>query len=75
MRQLFNSSKAMVDVYRSKDWETYTFSAERTDGVNTDYLRCHFPSGLAPAEKIQVLSKALQDLVLSMRPNTAGGVA
>lgn len=54
-----------VKVNLGREWDTYAFPAEREDGAMMDYFRCHFPACLSGTQKIQVLTKVIQDLILS----------
>ena len=54
-----------IKVRLGEEWDSYAFPAEREDGALVDYFRCFFPACLSGAQKIQVLSKVIQDLVIS----------
>lgn len=47
-------------------WDSYVFAAQRNrvEGID-DYFRCHFPPGLSTNVKLQVLAKAMHDLLVA----------
>jgi hypothetical protein len=61
-------------------WESFAFSTQRNQTKeDADYFRCHFPVGLSTNVKLQVLAKAMSDLLVAdpdlMRADCAGVLA
>ncbi len=71
--QMLNDQRHPVTVRLGSEWDTYGFPAERTDGQVVEYFRCHFPAHQSTADKLQILARVIQDLIIS--DGMCGGAA
>lgn len=79
LKRICTGGHAMF-IPQNSEWESFAFSAQRNRmNENADYFRCHFPAGLSTNVKLQVLAKAMADLLVAepdlMRSDCAGVMA